>query len=410
MMLALSLLLAPLAIGQDSHDPGLAPTRAKHALLHLPGAEGAVAAIGDADGDGLSDLVASFRSRLVVVSSTGGDEIQALGPADTWAVGPDLDGDGLRDLVVGNLSERLVTLLSSRKGKVLLKIEEPLLAEFGGAVAWIDDLDEDGVPDFVIGSPGARAVEARSSSSGRLLWRSTLGARKDWGAWIRVVGDLDGDGQKDLAVGAGPFDRYVNELVSGRTGLAAVPNWTAQGPATGVGDLDGDGVPDLFIDKIFDDSRCRNSQGHFVSVGRRRLLAKQGYPDALSEYGTTTNLGDMDGDGVADLGLGDPNFHLRGPGDPRFSGTPVDLDALTLAQAVNLSSAPWCAFTWESGCAWVLSGRTREVIAAVYGEPGSRDGMGLWMSPLPDVSGDGHPDFAVAAADGVYIFAGPGAR
>lgn len=391
-----------------THDPRLDPTLARHALFRIADATGRVAAVGDVDGDGLPDLLTGRGAQLTLRSGADGASLGDLGVGEDWAVGPDLDGDGLSDLAAGRPSERLVVLRSIREGNVLASFEAPRLAGFGAAIVWIDDLDDDGVRDLVVGAPGARLVQARSSRTGERLWESALGERKGWGRRLRVVGDVDRDDWTDLTVGSGPFDREVNELVSGRNGELAVEGWRARGPARGVGDLDGDGVPDLFVDELYPDSNMRAPEGRVVSVGRRRVVARQAYPDMMSEYGTTTALGDLDGDGVVDLGLGEPNFHVKGPGDPGFEGPAVDLEGLTLPEAVALPSRPWCAFTWESGCAWVLSGRSREVIMAVYGEPGSRDGMGLAMSPLPDLSGDGHPDLAVTAADGVHVFAGPG--
>lgn len=108
------------------------------------------------------------------------------------------------------------------------------------------------------------------------------------------------------------------------------------------------------------------------------------------------------------MALGDGNFNLPKENDP--SGTPgceVDVRKLTLAQAAQLESQPWCAFMWESGCAVVYSGRTREVLFGVWALPGSRQGLGLEIAPLPDVNGDGNPDILITDGANAFAFAGP---
>lgn len=157
------------------------------------------------------------------------------------------------------------------------------------------------------------------------------------------------------------------------------------------------------------DSSTRVGGSQIFSGKTRELLFQHGFPDWFG-HGRTSRVGDLDGDGYADVAIGDSNFHLSGPGDPGFKGTPVILEELTLKEALKLPSRPWSAFTPESGCLWIVSGRTREVMLGIYGKPGSREGIGLNTTSVPDVSGDGWPDLVVSGYHWNYVFPGPGNR
>ncbi|MFN0009381.1 MAG: hypothetical protein ACKVXR_15865 [Planctomycetota bacterium] len=177
------------------------------------------------------------------------------------------------------------------------------------------------------------------------------------------------------------------------------------GPA---GDLDGDGIMDLFQDKGQEQGCLRLGEASFLSGASRKLLFTLPYPDMCSDHGTTVAMGDLDGDGMGDIGLGDGNLNLIGPGNPGFAGNKINLSKFSLEDALALGSEPWNAFSWESGCAFVYSGRTRRVIFGVWGEPGTMQGLGVGVSPLPDFTGDGWPDVMVAKEDTAYAFRGPG--
>src|SRR5262249_123820 len=139
-------------------------------------------------------------------------------------------------------------------------------------------------------------------------------------------------------------------LLSGKNGGLIAELNSRFGPAGPIGDLDGDGVPDLFLDSQATDSNDRLKDVQFVSGKTRAPLFNLEYPDIWDPYGVTVGMGDMDGDGVPDIAVGEPNLNLTAPGDPGHVGDKApNLRGMTLKEAIALGSDPWCAFTWESG-------------------------------------------------------------
>jgi len=389
-----------------------------------------------------------------------------------WDTGGDIDRDGIPDLLVGLPFEDgivedggSVLLISGASGIVVREVRGQEAQEhLGFGVAFLGDLNLDGSDDYVVSAPGSnpyslgaalaettgdsslrignetrhfvhladgsrmprrefwnRSMAARSSkpgtvsahsgSSGKELWRR-VGSRPGhaFGFQVRAVGDLALDGARDLVITSGPHSGALPEIVSGLTGTR-LAEFDAAGDRVGsTGDLDGDRVQELFVERM-SDTRYFNGIISIYSFAEDKTLFELKGPDWFSKYSRTVSLGDIDGDGVPDFMLGEPDFHIRGLGDP---GLPLaedipDLRTLTLADALALETGPWCAMTWESGTAWVYSGRTREVILGAWGAPGSRDGMGIHGTAIPDLTSDGCPELLIVGSNAAYVFPGPGA-
>lgn len=251
---------------------------------------------------------------------------------------------------------------------------------FGAAVAGLGDVDGDGRGDFAIGAPRAAPNGAASGRvrvySGRnavLLYELVGGAAGErFGAVLSGVGDVDGDGLGDLAVGA-PGHGSARGRVQVFCGTDGTLLWSRAGPApgarfgqalAGIGDVDGDGRADLAVGAPF-------SAVGGIAAGRVELLSGADGALLFAFEGAAFELlgsavaaaGDFDGDGVPDLWIGAP---------------------LSRVEAFN------------GGSAFVRSGRDGSLLAALHGGQAGQQ-LGQWLASAGDYDGDGTPDVFLAS-------------
>jgi len=261
---------------------------------------------------------------------------------------------------------------------VLLELEGASDRDFYGWSFDAADLNGDGRTDLIVGAawhdgaiPQQGLVEARSLPDGALLWRRVGGADGAvLGSLVSVVGDIDGDGTPDVLLGAPGF-----ELPGG---------FTREGRALIVPGADG--------------TTLRTHDG----------------PSFQEEFGSRGGaVGDVDGDGVGDYGIGafwnwDPIF--PGPPDPAgttlFSGAdgaPLRLPAINQGRDLQPAgdvdgdgTADWLltrlALQWEQPEALLRSGLN----GAPLDSEALPDGGLVAVGAALDVSGDGLPEYAFA--------------
>jgi hypothetical protein len=251
-----------------------------------------------------------------------------LGSAFTAA--GDLNGDGVIDVTIADRSAKvdskigsgLVHLVSGADGSEIrdLKGESAASQGFGSSIVAMN-ADGDGIPDLAVGAPGqslngsfgAGAVRIYSGADGSLL-RSAIGsAASQMGVSLANAGDQNGDGIDDLYAGAPNADgRGAVFVISGADAsvIRKIPA-TAVAASFGVtlatlGDIDGDGKADLAV----------GSPAFRASVfqeGRIELVRSSDGAIAATVTGAMTynRLGDsmeavpdFNGDGQADLLVG----------------------------------------------------------------------------------------------------------
>ncbi len=290
-------------------------------------------------------------------------------------------GPRISSIVLATLC--LCALVSGQQGLVIqeqIGISNNVM--LGEALAALGDVDGDGTSDFVVAEknplfvPPGLAYYVISGATGATL-NSVSGPTASFGvphfaSRLRRIGDVDGDGLADLIEAAlpgytdnGPMSQDTIRIRKGNTGqiLHAVSGWYSSVPDAlgirGIGDRDGDGIPDYVIGSGVIETR---------SGATGSLIATTTAPGVIVDI---TTAPDLDGDGLDDFFV-----------------------SMFAQLAPNYTSDKLAAVGSTSGAVlWTATGPTSNMIG--------------WLVPIarmPDVSGDGVDDLAVAYASTTTVF------
>lgn len=265
------------------------------------------------------------------VTGTASDEL--LG-ASVTLIG-DLDGDGCDEFAVGATGAgqifgavgcNCVKVFHGKSGALWHTWLAPgIIGGYGNDLAPAGDVNGDGIPDVFVAASGYRMVEVRSGATGQVLLTipAPPAAQGGFGRAIDPVDDIDGDGIVDLVVGApaaGAGTEWAGVL-SGASGqvLFGFNDGSPGGPFTaalgtsvaGLGDVDGDGVSDVAIgdpgDQFNQHGRVAIYSGATGGLVRVHL---DPYPPPfiVVSYGLhLSRAGDANGDGLDDYLIATPN-------------------------------------------------------------------------------------------------------
>ena len=399
----------------------------------------AVASAGDVNGDGYADLIVgapgddtSFagqtrpanegRAYLYLGSAAGlgGAVWSALGGqldgglGNSVSAAGDVNGDGYGDVIIGMeaydrpigpgfsiVDEGRAYIYHGHSGGLGAVPATTLAgngnANFGHVVAAAGDVDGDGYSDVIVtavysdpdnqGSVGVYRGSAGGVATGA-HWSFSAGqAFSEFGSGAGAAGDVNGDGLSDVVVGAQFHDGnglqdsgavwvFAGPL-TGTAGTTALRQWNGSQAfenlgrcAVGVGDLNGDGFADLgagsagYTGSVYAEGRVQ------VWYGNNKYQAWDTVPRRAQQLRT---------DGTTPIGLGGlanagSNFKLQAWTGSAAGRTDVRLEWQVAPYGTPLGGAVTRG-TWTDSAPYG-AGTTINLVSPPIGVPGS--GQGHW--------------------------------
>ncbi len=369
--------------------------------------------LGDVDGDGVSDVVTSAptyrarssasstpsspRGRVYVYSGKTGRLLwtQTGAPGDNLGTGlegaGDVNGDGAGDVIAGAPGGNRAYVYSGRDGRVLHTLTGRDAGEgFGRSVSGVGDQDGDGVPDLLIGAPSSNAFAAGAGRvylvSGRLgtvlytlegaragdaFGSIVAGARRARGAPLLV--GAPGSGPAAGASPGAPPSRGRVFVIDGATRRPRfIINADSTGAALGamftslVGDVNGDGVADVYASDFADGAAGPATGKIYIHSGvDGALLLRLVGERAGDGFGVgSADLGDINRDGYDDLIVGAWQYSRETP---------------------------------SGGRVYIHSGRDGALLRTITGRvPGET--LGFDATGIGDVDGDGIIDLLITSS------------
>lgn len=346
-------------------------------------------AVGDLDGDGKPDIAATNGGggNVSVFRNTSTTGSISYAAAQTYTDGPngqsiygvafgDLNNDGKLDMVVSDYDSGKIDVFinTSTVGNISFAAR----VRFAVVHAWtvrINDLDADGRPDIVVTDDDQNKFSYfRNVYTGSgTFTTSSLAARVDISMPGTnpdglAIGDIDGDGKPDIALSCfnGTNKLYIFRNTTSAPGsisfAAAVSFAGISAPySLAIGDLDGDGKADVTVS----DDGASNVVVYPNNGSIGTISFATPIDLATNDPGTSLALADFTGDGKVDIGF--PNSNGDNGVISVFANTST-VGHISFASHVDFSA---------SSEAWGLAG--------------------------VDMDGDGKPDMVVANYDGTTI-------
>ena len=317
----------------------------------------------DFDGDGKNDVATShdnfgsidlFRNTSTLATPSFAKTSLNIGVNTFHVTCEDIDGDGLPDLAASASGTNTIYVWHNQSSPGTISFAAPQVLNTAGSQPLeivIRDLNLDGRPELIasnrttvnlsvfrnLGSPGSIAFSPEISFGLPIAALNSSGL---------AVEDLNGDGKPEIVVN--PFlnsNVYIFQNDSpngGGVSFRPVVLFNVSGNLSNlvIGDLDGDSRPDIAVSRFLSSNISvllneTTSSSMPLSFGTPQIINTIDLPLGL-------DLGDIDGDGLADLVLASNSDNLRLtllrnisiPGD--FSFERFDIDVLDKSRSVKI--------------------------------------------------------------------------
>ncbi len=378
-------IIDPMIVGSIS-DPDV--TAGDIGVISNPGGaiafqNSTVTGIGDFDGDGIQDYLigqpsaggtgdafivsgastSAFVSLInITASGQAGYSVTALG---------DLNHDGKADVLIGapgtTQGQAYLIYGGTAYGTPLnvnmlsglnLRLNGTNTGdEFGSSVTGIGDFNGDGYQDFAIGSPGSdtggtdrgrvQVFSGQNPSSFAFQFNGDYNGQL-FGKNIKNIGDFNGDGRTDfIAAGDAPNTSgdYTLKLFThnGSSATQETVLTTSQEilGGGGVGDWNGDGHDDFAValknganaDIYVVYGRSGTTPSYTLADLQDSNIAYKMTYQGISGDIEISNLGDVNGDGFDDMGIGLPETEIGNGNNP--DGQVIIVNGRNSSQAAN---------------------------------------------------------------------------
>jgi len=320
-----------------------------------------VAVAGDVNSDGYSDVIIGAKGNDENGENTGKVYILYGGPsmddiADATMLGEsafsyfgvsvspagDINGDGYDDVLVGTQSGTetgaayiFLNKLSGNINFANVTLRGEITNDnFGRSLASAGDVNGDGYDDFIVGASGNDDA-GTSAGKAYIFWGGPLMDNNPdvtllgennydgFGCSVASAGDVNGDGYADVIIGASGYDgTYTNQgkayIYFGGASMDNLADITITGEAenyyfggsvASAGDVNGDGFNDVIIGAS---EAFSNSGKIYIYFGGKTMdgfadVTLTGFSDTGYFGKSVSSAGDVNGDGYADVIIGEPN-------------------------------------------------------------------------------------------------------